>query len=193
MNQSVTDVLNAYTLLGGLATCGLFLLHGAVYVALKTEGPIRDDAFRFAVRLSLPVTAILAAFGVWTQLAHGKTWTWVPLAVAVVALLVAIGLMRSGRGEGWAFLATTTVVAAVVIMLFGCLYPNLVPSTIDPAYSLTIFNASSSHYTLTVMTWAAVLTAPVVIGYQAWSYWVFRQRISAHRIPAPVGLTTRGS
>lgn len=193
VHLSVTDVLNVYTLLGGLATCGLFLLHGAVYIALKTEGPVREDAFHFADWLSLPVVAILGAFGIWTQLAHGKSWTWLPLAVAVIALLAAIALMRLGRGEGWAFLATTTVVAAVVIMLFGCLYPNLVPSTINPAYSLTIYNASSSHYTLTVMTWAAVLVAPVVIGYQAWSYWVFRQRISAHRIPPPVGLATRTS
>lgn len=193
VHLSVTDVLNVYTLLGGLATCGLFLLHGAVYVALKTEGPMRDDAFRFAVYLSGPVVGVVGAFGVWTQLAYGKNWTWLPLGVAVVALLAAIGLMWSGAREGWAFLATTTVVAAVVIMLFGCLYPNLVPSTINPAYSLTIYNASSSHYTLTVMTWAAVLVAPVVIGYQAWSYWVFRQRISAHRIPAPVGLTTRAA
>jgi cytochrome d ubiquinol oxidase subunit II len=154
---------------------------------------VREDAFRFAVWLSVPVTGVLGAFGLWTQLAHGNSWTWIPLAVAVVALLAAVGLMWSGDGEGWAFLATTAVVAAVVIMLFGCLYPNLVPSTIDPAYSLTIYNASSSHYTLTVMTWAAVLVAPVVIGYQAWSYWVFRQRISAHRIPASVGLTTRAS
>lgn len=190
---SVTDVLNVYTLLGGLATCALFLLHGAVYVALKTEGPLRDDAFRFARWLSVPVLVLVGAFGMWTQLVHGKPWTWVPLLVAVIALLVAVSYMRSGRGEGRAFIATTTVVAAVVILLFGCLYPNLVPSTLDPAYSLTIYNASSSHYTLTVMTWAAVLVAPVVIGYQAWSYWVFRQRISAHRIPPSVGLATRVS
>ncbi|RDH79814.1 cytochrome d ubiquinol oxidase subunit II [Mycolicibacterium moriokaense] len=193
VHLSITDVLNPYTLLGGLATCALFLLHGAVYVALKTEGPMRDDAFRFARWVSAPVVVLVGAFGVWTQLAHGKAWTWIPLGVAVIALLAAVNLMRSGRGEGRAFVATTTVVAAVVILLFGCLYPNLVPSTIDPAYSLTIYNASSSHYTLTVMTWAAVLVAPVVIGYQAWSYWVFRQRISAHRIPPPVGLATRAS
>ncbi len=193
VHLSITDVLNVYTLMGGLATCGLFLLHGAVYIALKTEGPVRDDAFRFAGWLSLPVVVVLGGFGMWTQLAHGKSWTWLPLAVAVIALLAAIALMRSGRGEGWAFLATTTVVAAVVVMLFGCLYPNLVPSTINPAYSLTIYNASSSHYTLTVMTWAAVVVAPVVIGYQAWSYWVFRQRISAQRIPPSVGLVGRTS
>ena len=65
------------------------------------------------------------------------------------------------------------------------------PSTIDPAYSMTIFNASSSHYTLTIMSWAAVLVAPVVIAYQGWSYWVFRQRISVRHIPPSVGLRKR--
>jgi len=78
-----------------------------------------------------------------------------------------------------------------VALLFGSLYPNLVPSTLNPAWSLDIHNASSSPYTLTVMSWAAVIFAPLVIGYQAWTYWVFRQRISADRIPAPIGLSPK--
>ena len=90
INLSIGDVLNAYTLLGGLATAGLFLFYGAVFVALKTAGAIHDDAHRFAVRLSLPVTVLVAAFGIWTQLAHGKDWTWAVLGVAVVAQLVAV-------------------------------------------------------------------------------------------------------
>ena len=80
------------------------------------------------------------------------------------------------------------MVAAVVVMIFGVLYPNLMPSSIDPAYSLTIDNASSSHYTLTIMTWAAALCTPLVLAYQGWTYWVFRQRITAERIPDPAGL-----
>jgi cytochrome bd ubiquinol oxidase subunit II len=191
VHLSITDVLNVYTLLGGLATAGLFLFHGAVFVALKTAGPIRDDAFQFAVWLSLPVTALIAAFGLWTQLAYGKGWTWLVLAAAVIAQLAAVALMWRRAREGWAFVCTTLVVAAVVILLFGALYPNLVPSTLNPDWSLTIYNASSSHYTLTIMTWAALIFAPLVIIYQAWTYWVFRQRISADRIPASIGLSRR--
>ena len=86
---------------------------------------------------------------------------------------------------------TLLVVAAVVVLLFGSLYPNLVPSTLDPRWSITVYNGSSSPYTLKVMTWAAVIFAPLVIAYQAWTYWVFRQRISAEAIPHPVGLTVR--
>ena len=193
ISLSIPDLLNAYTLLGGLATGGLFLFHGAVFVALKTEGAVRDDAFRFAGLAALPVTALVAGFGVWTQLAYGASWTWIVLGAAVAAQLAAVMRVWSGRGEGWAFVYTTTVVAAVVILLFGSLFPNLIPSTLNPEWSLTVYNASSSPYTLKIMTWAALVFAPMVMIYQGWTYWVFRQRISADRIPAPVGLPRRSS
>jgi len=185
------DVLNPYTLLGGLATAGLFAFHGAVFVSLKTEGVVRDDAVGFAGRLALPVTVVVAGFGLWTQLAYGKDWTWLVLGVAVVAQISAVMLVWSRGSDGWAFACTATVVAAVVILLFGALYPNLVPSTLNPDWSLTIHNGSSSPYTLKVMSWAALIFTPLVIAYQAWTYWVFRQRISAARIPAPIGLSRR--
>lgn len=183
--------LLGYPLLGGLATGGLFLLHGAVFITLKTEGTVRADALRVATRLSVPVTAVVAGFGLWTQLAYGKTWTWLVLAAAAVALLAATTRIWSGSGDGWAFVHTTTAVAAVVVLLFASLYPDLIPSTLDPAWSLTVDNASSSPYTLKILTWAAVILAPLVMVYQGWTYWVFRQRISAERIPEPTGLSWR--
>ncbi|WP_167101661.1 cytochrome d ubiquinol oxidase subunit II [Mycobacterium sp. DL592] len=185
-----TDVVNPYTLSGGLATCALFLFHGAVFLALKTGGDVRHDAVRLARKLSVPTSALVAGFGLWTQLAHGKSWTWALVALAVVAQLAAVAAVGAGR-EGWAFLSTTIVVAAVVVLLFGCLYPNLVPSTIDPAYSITIVNGSSSPYTLKVMTWAAVIFTPLVLLYQGWTYWVFRKRIFAEAIPPSIGLPLR--
>ncbi|OBI35104.1 cytochrome d ubiquinol oxidase subunit II [Mycobacterium colombiense] len=193
IHLSITDVLNAYTLLGGLATAGLFLFYGATFVALKTSGAIREDAYRFGVWLSLPVTGLVAAFGLWTQLAHGKDWTWLVLAVAVLAQLAAVLLVWRRASDGWAFTCVALVVAAVVILLFGSLYPNLVPSTLNKQWSLTIYNASSTHYTLKVMTWVTAFMAPLTVIYQAWSYWIFRQRISADRIPAPIGLARRPS
>src|SRR6185312_2485115 len=100
IHLAITDVLNTYTVLGGLATAGLFLLYGAVFVALKTSGALRDDAYRFGVWLSLPVTGLVAGFGLWTQLAYGKDWTWLVLTVAVVAQLVAVllGWRRASDG-----------------------------------------------------------------------------------------------
>ncbi|OBE92417.1 cytochrome d ubiquinol oxidase subunit II [Mycobacterium sp. 852002-10029_SCH5224772] len=193
IHLSITDVLNAYTVLGGLATAGLFLLYGAVFVALKTSGAIHEDAYRFGVWLSLPVTGLVAGFGIWTQLAYGKDWTWLVLAVAVLAQLAAVLLVWRRASDGWAFTCIALVVAAVVILLFGSLYPNLVPSTLNKQWSLTIYNASSTNYTLKVMTWVTAFMAPLTVVYQAWTYWVFRQRISAERIPAPIGLARRPS
>lgn len=191
MHLTFADILNPFTLLGGLATGSLFALHGAVFVALKTSGEMRSDAFRFASRLAIPTTLLVGGFGLWTQLAHGKLWTWIVLAVAVVAQIAAITRVFSRSGEGWAFLYTTIVVAAVVILLFGALFPNLVPSTLNPEWSLTIYNGSSSPYTLKIMTWAALIFTPLVMLYQGWTYWVFRKRISADRIPPSVGLPRR--
>ena len=189
IHLTFSALLNPYTLLGGLATGGLFLLHGAAFLTLKTEGEIRTDALHVARMLSWPVTGLVAVFGIWTQLAHGKTWTWAVLALAVAAQLTAVTLLRKGTRDGWAFVSTTLVVFAVIVLLFGALFPNLVPSTLNPDWSLTIYNASSTPYTLKIMSWAAAIFAPLVVIYQAWTYWVFRQRVSTERIPDPIGLS----
>lgn len=193
VNLSITDVLNPYTLLGGVATASLFLFYGALFVALKTAGDIRDDAHRFARWFSLPATALVAAFGVWTQLSYGKDWTWAVLGVAVVAQLVAVLLAWRQASDGWAFLCALVVVASVVVLLFGALFPNLVPSTLDSQWNVTIYNASSTPYTLKIMTWVAAIMTPLTVVYQGWTYWVFRQRISADGIPPSIGLTRRPS
>jgi len=193
VHLSIGDVLNPYTLLGGLATASLFAFYGAVFIALKTAGPVHDDAFRFARILAVPAIVLAGGFGLWTQLAHGKGWTWLALGIAVVALLTAVALMWTGRREGWAFVSTVVVIAAVVVLLFGSMYPNLLPSTLIPAWSVTIYNGSSTPYTLKIMTWASLTLLPLVIGYQAWTYWVFRRRITAEAIPASIGLARRSS
>ncbi len=186
---AIGDVLNGYTLLGGLATASLFAFYGAVFVALKTAGPVRDDAFRFARGLSLPVVVCAGGFGLWTQLAHGRTWTWLPLGIAVIALVTAVALTWTRRREGWAFAAMMVVIAAVVVLLFGSMYPNLLPSTLNPDWSVTIYNGSSTPYTLAIMSWASLTLLPLVLGYQAWTYWVFRRRITADGIPPSIGLS----
>jgi cytochrome d ubiquinol oxidase subunit II len=177
------DLLNPYSLLGGLATFGLFTLHGAIYLGLKTAGDIRDKADALALRLGIPVIVVAAAFVLWTQLQHGKGLTWLTFGVAALALIAAVVLVARRR-EGWAFTATAIAIVALVVSLFIALYPNVMPST-DPQWSLTIANASSSHYTLTVMSWVAVVFTPLVLLYQGWTYWVFRRRIGTHNIPMP--------
>jgi len=193
VHTTVGDVLNAYTLLGGLATASLFAFYGAVFIALKTAGPVRDDAFRFARVLAVPVVVLAGGFGLWTQLAHGKPWTWSALGVAVVALVTAIALMWTRRREGWAFVSMVVVIAAVAALVFGAMYPNLLPSTLNPDWSVTIYNGSSTPYTLKIMSWASLTLLPLVMIYQGWTYWVFRRRITADAIPASIGLARRSN
>ncbi|MGB6040976.1 MAG: cytochrome d ubiquinol oxidase subunit II [Gordonia sp. (in: high G+C Gram-positive bacteria)] len=181
------NLLNPYALLGGATTLLAFLTHGAVFVALKTSGTMRDDAQTAAMRLSIPTAVVAAAFLLWTQLAYGHGWTWIVFALAAIgAVVMVIGTIT--RREGWAFAATSLAIAGTVVMLFGSLFPNVMPSSTDEAFNLTVQNTSSSHYTLVIMTWAAAIMTPVVIAYQGYTYWVFRKRLSVEQIPASIGL-----
>ncbi|MEV0298908.1 cytochrome d ubiquinol oxidase subunit II [Nocardia sp. NPDC050710] len=184
---SVWDLLSPYALLGALTTGLLFALHGAIFINLKTGGEVRADSVRIAKLLLVPTAVVVAVFGIWTQLALGTGWTWIPLAAAVIGLVIASAAVFAER-DGWAFTGTTVTIAAATVLLFGSLFPNVLPSTISDAFNLTIDNASSTPYTLKVMSWAAVIVTPVVLAYQGWTYWVFRKRITVEHIPAPIGL-----
>ncbi len=190
---TLLTLLNPYGLLGGLATLSLFAFHGAVFLALKTSGDVRDRARALAPRLGGAVIALGGAFLVWTFLAGGgPLWTGLTVLVAAAALVAAVVATLRAR-DGWAFVATATAIVAVVVTLFGTLYPNVLPSTTDPAFSLTTTNASSTPYTLTIMTWVAVVFTPIVLAYQAWTFWVFRRRISGTDIPSGGGLPARAA
>ncbi|WP_278264724.1 cytochrome d ubiquinol oxidase subunit II [Nocardia sp. AG03] len=188
---SVWDLFSPYALLGGLATATLFALHGAIFLTLKTAGEVRADAERAARLLLAPAALVVGAFGLWTQLAYGTGWTWAMLALAVAGLLLAAAANLAGR-DGWAFVGTTLTVIGATVLIVGSMFPNVLPSTIDPLYHLTVYNASSTPYTLKVMSWAALIATPVVLIYQGWTYWVFRQRIRVEQIPAPIGLPFTG-
>ena len=165
-------------LLGAVAVLGFSLVHGAVFLALKTDGPVRLAARAFARRWA-PVAALpLLLWALLVQLRSGTVATAVLLLVAALAVLVAWARIRVDR-EGQAFAAWAVVLLGSAATVFGAAYPVVVPSTIDPAFDVTIATASVSDYTLTVMTWAAGVGLPVVLGYQAWTYWVFRRRLSA--------------
>jgi cytochrome d ubiquinol oxidase subunit II len=172
----VRNLLNVYSLVGGLTTLTLFLLHGALFIALKTAGDIEVRARQVAERVGLAAVVLTAVFLVWIQVERGKTPTAVTALLGGAALLSALVLNRVGR-ERWAFALSGTTIALVTATFFVALYPDVLPST-NPAYSLTVDNARSTDYTLTIMTWVAVIFLPLVLAYQAWTYWVFRQRIT---------------
>ncbi|MFD5630650.1 MULTISPECIES: cytochrome d ubiquinol oxidase subunit II [unclassified Streptomyces] len=175
------DLLNPYAILGGLVTLTLFTFHGTVFVGLKTVGNIRERARKLALKLGL-LTAVLAlVFLVWTQADNGDGSSLVALIVAVVSLVAALGAVQAGR-EGWAFMLSGLTIVAAVAMLFLSLFPNVMPSSLNDEWSLTVSNASSSPYTLKIMTWCAGIATPIVLLYQSWTYWVFRKRIGTQHI-----------
>ncbi|MGW5114661.1 cytochrome d ubiquinol oxidase subunit II [Streptomyces noursei] len=175
------DLLNPYAILGGLVTLTLFTFHGAVFASLKTVGDIRERARRMAGVLGLITAALAIGFLAWTQADRGNGSSLVAMVVAVVALVAALGANKLGR-EGWAFAFSGITIAAAVAMLFLTLFPNVMPSTLNESWSLTVSNASSSPYTLKIMTWCAGIAAPLVMLYQGWTYWVFRKRIGTQHI-----------
>ncbi len=176
------NLLNPFALVGGLVTLTLFATHGAFFIALKTEGTVRDRANQLAGRLGLATALLAVIFLSWLSLSYSDKSSVVVLsAVIVVAWLSALEANRRGR-EGWAFLFSAATSALVVITLFTALYPYVMPSSVSPEFSLDIFNASSTNYTLKVMTYVAVVMTPLVLLYQAWTYWVFRKRISPSQI-----------
>ena len=179
------NLLNPYALLGGLTTLSLFVTHGAFFLALKTDGDIRVRSNAIGIKMGL-VTAVLAvAFLSWTLASlTSKSSVVTGSLVVVISWLAALAANYKGR-EGWAFVFSGATIAAFVSTLFFALYPRVMPSSLGSQFDLTINNASSTPYTLKVMTVVAVIMTPLVLIYQGWTYWVFRKRVSASQISNP--------
>ena len=169
-------LLNPFGLLGGATTLLLFLTHGLVFLALKTEGDLRERANRMVTPVGLVTAVVAVAFLAWANLQTGTVFSSI---VAVVAALAFVGGLAANRvrHEGWAFLGSAITIALAVVSLFLALFPDVMPSSTDPAFSLTVTNASSTPYTLTIMTVVAVVFTPLVLIYQGWTYWIFRKRV----------------
>jgi len=184
---SLTQLLNPYAILGGLVTVSLFLALGSIFLTLRTKGELVERASRLSVVLAPVAAAVTVAFLAWT-LADRSHPTGAEIAASAVAVAAALGLgafalpgLRRNLALGFA-LGTATI-ATLFTSLFIDLFPHTMVSTTDRAYSLTLNASASSHYTLTVMTIVAVILLPVVLAYQAWTYWVFRHRIGPEDFP----------
>ena len=177
------DLLSPYALLGGVTTLLLFLTHGALFVALKTDGDIRHRARALALKSGVAAAVAAVGFLLWTQSMTGSTGSLVLFTAAALALVGGLAAATKAR-EGWAFTGNFVAIGLAVAGLFAALFPDVMPSSLDPAWSLTTTNASATDYTLTVMTWVAVFFTPLVLMYQGWTYWVFRRRIGVQHIPA---------
>lgn len=177
---SFFDLLSPYALLGGAAAVSLFLLHGANFLVLKLDGLLGERAHRVAYLWGAVATATLLLFVAglyrYTSLFADRLIPGVVPLVAAVSL-VSVRFLLQARHAAWAFWMGGLAIVSSVATVFMGLFPNVMPSSLDPAWSLTIYNASASDYTLRVMTIVAFIFTPLVLIYQGWSYWVFRGRV----------------
>lgn len=180
---SLLSLLTPTALLGGLTLTVLCMAHGAHFLALKTDGPIRAEARAVATRASLVSVVLAVALIAVLGLQRGTTASWVVAGVAAVALLAALAANAKGA-EGWAFTGTSVTIGLTVVSYFLMLFPNAINGR-DGSPDLTLEAAASSPLTLEIMTWAAVVFTPIMLGYTVWSYWIFRRRLSVEHLPRP--------
>ena len=191
------DLLTPYPLLAGLTTLFLFFSYGLTYLALKATGDVRERSRVLGIKIGLVTLVLAAAFIVWTVLANmGAAALWLVLVFgALAAVSLILSLLSTGRGrDGWAFVWHLVTVVAAVGFIYFTLFPNLIVNSTVGGENLTIWNGSSSETTLTLMTWVAVIMIPLVLAYQAWTFWVFRKRVGREHIPGePVSLSAAKS
>ncbi len=176
------NLLNPYALICGLTSLCIFTLHGSVFLTLKTTDEIRDNAMKAAKKVWAPATLFSFVFVAYT---FGETDLFARLGInpgivpvfSVLALGSVIFLLKK-NASGWAFIMTGTAIAFSTTTIFLGLFPRVMVSSLNPEWNLTIYNASSSEYTLGIMSIVALIFVPLVLVYQAWTYWVFRQRVS---------------
>ncbi len=177
MVGGLAPLVTPYAVLGGVVVTLLCLLHGALFLALKSDGAVRSRSARLARIAAVPTVAAGGVFVAWTAIESGSA------VVAILAAVVALGaiaapLFAARSRDALAFSAGAIAVGAAVLMLFTALAPDVVRSSGDPALSLTIQSAASSATTLESMSIIALIAMPIILLYQGWSYWVFRRRVT---------------
>ncbi len=184
------SLFTPYTILGGLALTAICFAHGAQYLALRTDTHLEDRANKIA-SWAMPLATVLgAAWVIWGQFAYANNvWAWIPLVVAALAFIGSAALCQPAtRKQGWSFALSAVGIAGTVAWIFAAMAPDVMKSSINAAYSLTIANASSTVPTLQVMSIVALVLVPIVLGYTAWSYWVLRGRIKTTSVDGDSGL-----
>lgn len=176
------NLLNPFALIGGVTFLCITVLLGALYLKIKTTGNVMERAIKTAKTLWLPSILLTGAFGLFATIGKSGQEGLNPLGLiitilAVVVLLGGLLAQRSGK-TGWAFGLGVTAMAAVSAVIFVLLFPNVMVSSTDPAFNLTIYNAASSAKTLEIMSFVVLFFLPIVLGYQAYNYWVFRKRLT---------------
>ena len=189
------DLVKPYALLGGLSTLSLFVLHGATYLGLKTEGEVRVRAHGIAQRVAPIAFVIVTSFLVWTyqttRTVHHSGLVPPLLPIMGIGVLAGVGWLVRERLEGWAFIATSFVTLAFFTTLMLNLYPDVLVSSLGSHFNMTIVAAASHPYTLKVMSWVALIFTPFVLLYQSWTYWIFKKRVRRPGTESDATTTTR--
>ncbi|GCE47981.1 cytochrome d ubiquinol oxidase subunit II [Thermosporothrix hazakensis] len=183
---TIWDQLSPFALLTGCAFVIMFALHGAIFLSLKTEAPIMERARRAARRLWLPAVVLAAVFVVGSYLSSNAFQRLDAIRVGVLVIsalaILSTGLLLLTKREGWAFTMSCVTILLTAVVIASGMFPNVMISTLNPAWNLTIYNASSSSYTLQIISWVSLSALPFVLLYQAWNYWVFRKRVGGHSL-----------
>jgi cytochrome d ubiquinol oxidase subunit II len=182
MNAGFSDIVNLYTITGGVTLTMLCLWHGLIFATIRTMDDIRDRSRNVAMKL-LPVNALLLLiFSGMTFFEtdlfsnHSRLMLYTFFIGIFVYLLAGFFLTR--KKDGWAFAMSGLILILSISSIFGGLFPTVLVSSINESYSLTIHNAASGNYSLKIMSYAAIALLPFVLGYQIWSYYVFRKRVN---------------
>jgi cytochrome bd-type quinol oxidase subunit 2 len=184
INQSGTftgsflDLFTPYGIWLGVTLLALTLAHGAIYLSLKTTGAVHERSERLAGPFVWIAALAVLGMVTWTHVESGHGVIPAPVEVAAFLLIVAAGWSIRDKHQGWGFTLTTAAISMTLVSFWVALYPDLMISSTNKAYNLTVSNSASGHYALTLMTIIAAIFAPLVIAYQAWSYHVFRGRIT---------------
>jgi cytochrome d ubiquinol oxidase subunit II len=177
--------ITPYGLIGGFTMLSVFLLHGANFLTLKMEGDMRERARAAARRIYLFAAIMVLALAIGTYIYTDITITIgidpgvLPIASVVVLLATIYFIDR--KMEGWAFTMTGLNIVLTQVAFFTLLFPRVMISSTNPAWSLTIYNASSSQYALGVMSIISLIFIPIVLAYEGWSYYIFRKRVKTDK------------
>lgn len=174
-------LITPFTLLGGIVFVLVFAFHGCLFLSLKSgDAELNDRVKAYSIKIGLAMLVVTVAWVAYGAVVTGLLGSALAVAAAAVAALclIAAVVLQWKDKSGAGFVASVVAILFVTIMVFATMFPNVLISTLNPLWSLTIDNACSSPYTLKIMTIVAVTLVPIVLCYQAWSFWIFRKRVT---------------
>ncbi|CAM3898370.1 cytochrome d ubiquinol oxidase subunit II [Lederbergia lenta] len=183
MYAGFLDIVNVYTIIGGITFVLLTYMHGLMFITLKATGEIRERARKEAQKLywmsGIALIIFTALTAVYTEAFSEKGWILIPLYVVVFILYGMLSLLLRNKKEGLSFTMTGVMIIIITTSFFIALFPNVMISSTDIAFNMSIYDAASGDYSLRIMTIVAATMIPIVLGYTIWSYYVFRKRVTA--------------